>query len=173
MDVFEAISKRRSIRQLDPSKPVDDATVRKILEAGIMAPSAGNGQSWRFFVVRDHATKKRLAFEAGHQDFIDQAPVAIVVCSDLTMAEEQYGGRGRGTYSLQETAAAIENMLLAITALGLGCCWVGAFNESVASEILALPKGLRPLAILPIGAPAVREARVPPRLSIDEVTTFR
>lgn len=173
MDIFEAIQKRRSIRQFDPAKPVGDDVVQKVLEAGIMAPSAGNGQSWRFFVVRDRALKKRLALEAGHQAFIDECPVAIVVCSDLASAEEGYGERGRGTYSLQETAAAVENMLLAITALGFGCCWVGAFNESVASEILGLPKGVRPLAILPIGVPAEPKAKIPPRMKIEEVTTFR
>lgn len=173
MDVFEAIARRRSIRQFDPDRPVDEAAVRKILEAAIAAPSAGNGQPWRFFVVRDPALKRKLALEAGHQRFIDQAPVAIVVCADLEKAEEGYGERGRKTYALQDTAAAIENMLLAATALGLGSCWVGAFNESVAAELLCLSGQVRPLAIIPLGHPVAPAARIPPRLTVDEVTSFR
>lgn len=173
MDLMEAIAKRRSVRQFDPDQGVDDAVVRSILEAGIAAPSAGNCQSWRFVVVRDRALKRRLAFEAGHQGFIDQAPVAIVVCSDLDVAEKQYGNRGRQTYALQETAAAIENMLLTIASLGLGSCWVGAFNEPVAAEILGLPQQVRPLAILPIGVPADFIHRLPPRMAIEDVVTFR
>lgn len=173
MDVFEAMAKRRSIRQFHPDRPVDEATVRRILDAAVAAPSAGNGQNWRFVVVRDPAIKKRLAFEAGHQRFIDECPVVIVVCADLDGAEQGYGERGRLTYALQDTAAAIENMLLAITSLGLGSCWVGAFNESVAAEILGLPQGLRPVAMLPIGHPAEPAGRVPPRKAIDEVASFR
>lgn len=172
MELFEAISKRRSVRQFDPNVSVGDEIIRKILDAAIAAPSAGNGQSWRFFVVRDKETKHRLAFEAGHQLFIDQAPVAIVVCADLDLAEEKYGERGRKTYSLQETAAAIENMLLAVTAFGLGACWVGAFNEQIAAEILGLAGHMRPLAIIPIGKPTAPSNRVPPRRKIEEVTTF-
>lgn len=173
MDIFEAISRRRSIRQFDPEGQVDDEAVKKILGAGTAAPSAGNGQSWRFIVVRDRELKHRLAFEAGHQRFIDQAPVAIVVCADLSAAEKSYGERGRSTYALQDTAAAIENMLLAVTAMGLGSCWVGAFNEGVAAEILGLSSDVRPLAILPIGHPAEPALRVPPRRGLEDVAAFR
>jgi len=173
MDVFEAIARRRSVRQFAAEKPVDEEAVRRILEAGIAAPSAGNGQSWRFVVVRDPEVKHRLAYEAGHQRFIDQAPVAIVVCADLDAAEKGYGERGRETYALQDTAAAIENMLLAICDMGLGSCWVGAFSEAVASEILGLAGNVRPLAILPVGFPAEPSLRVPPRRRVEEVSTFR
>ena len=172
MDLFEVIKMRRSIRKFDPTKPVDEKTVTKILEAGIWAPSAGNTQCWRFQVVRDPELKARLASDAGHQPFIKDAPVVIVVCADLDHVERSYGGRGRFTYALQDTAAATENMLLAITALGLGCCWIGAFNEEEATKILGLRKGLRPVAILPIGVPAERP-KPPPRKDISEVTTYR
>lgn len=173
MDLFEAIAKRRSVRQFDKDKPVGDEIVKKILEAGISAPSAGNGQCWRFYVVRDSKIKHRLALEAGHQLFIDHAPVAIVACADLQLSEERYGERGRKTYSLQDTAAAIENMLLAATALGFASCWVGAFDESIAAQILALPKHVRPVAMLPIGVPTEAEHRAPKRKKIEEVAEFR
>jgi len=172
MDIFELIKARRSIRKFDPDKPVDDKTVKKILEAGIWAPSSGNTQCWRFHVVRDENLKKRLAVDAGHQPFINDAPVVIVVCADLDHLERSYGERGRYTYALQDTAAAIQNMMLAITALGLGCCWVGAFKEEEAAKILGLPKSLRPVAMLPIGVPA-EKPKTPPRREISEVTTYR
>lgn len=172
MDLFEIIKMRRSIRRFDPAKPVDERTVTKILEAGIWAPSAGNTQCWMFHIVRDTDLKKRLATEAGHQPFINDAPVVIVVCADLDHLERSYGERGRFTYALQDTAAAIENMLLSVTALGLGCCWIGAFNEDAAAKILGLPKGLRPVAMLPIGVPAERP-KPPPRRSLAEITVYR
>jgi nitroreductase len=173
MDIFEAIQARRSVRQFDEAKGVSDEVLNKIVEAGIMAPSAGNGQSWHFVVVRDEQSRRRLATEAGHQLFIRQAPAVIVVCADLELAEKGYGIRGRDTYALQETAAAIENMLLAVTALGLASCWVGAFDEDKAREILDLPKNFRPVAMLPIGAPAENVKRVPPRRRLSDVITRR
>jgi len=172
MDIFELIKHRRSIRKFDPTKAVDEKTVTKILEAAIWAPSAGNTQCWRFQVVRDPDLKKRLAVEAGHQPFINDAPVVIVVCADLDHVERSYGERGRFTYALQDTAAAIENMWLAVTALGLGCCWIGAFSEDEAARILGLPKNLRPVAMLPIGVPA-EKPKPPPRRAIAEVTRYR
>lgn len=172
MDIFELIRTRRSVRKFDSTKDVDEGTVKKILEAGIWAPSSGNTQCWRFQIIRDKELKRRLASEAGHQPFIADAPVVIVVCADLDHLERSYGERGRFTYALQDTAAAIQNMLLTITSLGLGCCWIGAFIEEKASKILNLPRGLRPVAMLPIGVPK-ENPKVPARRPVDEVTTYR
>lgn len=173
MDLFEVLKLRRSVRQFRRDVAVDDGTLRRILEAGIQAPSAGNEQCWRFIAVRDEGLKRRLATEAGHQVFIEQAPVVIVVCADLEAAGKKYAERGRDTYALQETAAAIENMLLAASALKLGSCWIGAFDECKASQILELPASLRPVAMLPIGEPAEPATRVPPRRRLEEVAEFR
>jgi len=173
MDIFEAIESRRSVRQFDSDREVTDDELGRILHSAVMAPSAGNAQCWRFVVVRDGELKSRLATEAGHQHFIKQAPLVIVVCADLEQANENYGTRGRDTYSLQETAAAVENMLLAARALGLGACWVGSFDEGKASGILDLKENIRPLAIIPIGAAAEPTKRVPPRRDIKEVVEYR
>lgn len=170
MDFWELIKKRRSIRKFDPGKPVTDEQINKILEAAIWAPSAGNTQCWRFFVVRDTEVKDQLAVRAGHQPFINDAPVAIVVCADLNHIGKSYGGRGRDTFALQDTAAAIQNMLLAITDLGLSSCWVGAFDEGRAANILKLENGIRPLVILPVAYP-LDNPNPPRRKSVDEVTT--
>lgn len=173
MELFEAIEGRRSVRQFERSGVVSDEALRKILHAGVMAPSSGNSQCWRFIVVRDDMIKRRLASEAGHQMFIEQAPVAIVVCADLSAAAAKYGERGSQTFVLQDTAAAIQNMMLAAHALGLGSCWVGAFDESKAVNILELAPHLRPIAMIPIGVPAEKPTRIPPRRSLEEVAEFR
>jgi len=173
MELFDVIEHRRSVRQFRADREISEEELEKILHAAIMAPSSGNTQCWRFVVIRDPELRRRIATEAGHQLFISQAPVTVVVCADLNRAYETYGTRGRDTYSLQDTAAAAENMLLAAWGLGLGACWVGAFDEEKAAEILDLPKGVRPLSIIPIGAPAEPTKRVPPRRDFKEVVDLR
>ncbi|MBI5001621.1 MAG: nitroreductase family protein [Euryarchaeota archaeon] len=163
MDVFDAIEGRRSVRAFK-DEPVGDDVVKKIIGAGLDAPSAGNLQARRFWIVRKHAKKESLAKAALGQSFIAEAPVSIVVCADLARIKP-YGERGRDLYCIQDSAASVQNMLLAIHALGLASCWVGAFEESEVSSALALPGKYRPLAILPIGVPArnpKRPKRHPP-----------
>ncbi len=172
MDFFETAKKRRSVRQFKASSAVSNEDVRVMLETAIMAPSAGNTQCARFFVVRTPELKHRLATEAGHQIFIEQAPVVIVVAADLNVVGKGYGERGRNTYALQDTAAAVQNMLLAATALGYGACWIGAFDEAKAAQILDLPEHVRPLAMIPIGVSAEPGSRVPTRKSVEDVTRF-
>jgi nitroreductase len=150
LDVFEAIESRACVRSFT-DEDVPTATVNKLLEAAVRAPTAGGLQPWRFFVVRDGGVKERLAEAALGQSFVAQAPVVIVVCADLAASARGYGSRGETLYAIQDTAAAVENILLAVVAEGLGACWVGAFNEKAASKALALPPGIRPIAMVPIG----------------------
>lgn len=150
MDVFEAIKSRRSIRAFTED-PVSEEEVEKLIEAARSAPSAGNIQPWEFVVVRDPERKKGLCEAALDQTFIEEAPVLIVVCANVWRSGQGYGSRGVNLYSLQDTAAATQNMLLAATALGLATCWVGAFQEEQARKILNIPDGVRPVAIIPIG----------------------
>lgn len=150
MDIFEAIQKRRSIR-IYKQKPIPDEIITKILDAGRKAPSAGNIHPEIFIVIREQEIKDKIASAALNQTFISDAPVVIVACADVEKSESRYGMRGRNLYSIQDTAAAVENMLLAAAALGIGTCWVGAFNENKISEILDLPENIRPLAIIPVG----------------------
>lgn len=168
MDLFEAIRGRRSVRRYLPD-PVPEGDLRRILEAAIWAPSAGNLQSWEFVVVRDPARKEALARAAYGQGFVAQAPAVVVVCADRARSASEYGRRGWELYSIQDAAAATQNMLLAAHALGYGSCWVGAFDEGEVSRILGLPPRVRPLAIVPIGRPA-EEPEPPPRLPLERVT---
>ena len=151
-DIFDVIRKRRSIR-IYKKKPVPPELVAKVLEAATFAPSAGNEQPWEFVVVYDDELKKKLWEAALKQDHVRDAPVVIVVCGDLMKASEKYGIRGERLYVIQDVAAAIQNMLLAAHFLGLGSCWVGAFDEEEVKLLCALPDHLRPLALITLGYP--------------------
>jgi len=168
--VFEAIKSRRSIRAYT-RKEVPEEDVEKLIDAARWAPSAGNIQPWEFIVVRDTAIKRRLSTAALDQTFIEEAPVVIVVCANEMQSGWGYGSRGVNLYCLQDTAAAIQNILLAACALGLGTCWVGAFQEEEARAALKVPRGVRPIAIIPVGHPAERpEPRF--RRSIKEIIHY-
>lgn len=151
--MFETITGRRSIRAFK-SDDVSQEMIMKLVEAAKWAPSAGNLQPWEFIVVRKSEVKKRLAEAAHDQAFIEEAPVVIVVCANEARSSESYGERGERLYCIQDTAAAIQNLLLAGYSLGLGTCWVGAFDEEKTKQILKIPCGIRLMAIIPVGYPA-------------------
>ena len=155
MDVLEAIKGRRSIR-IFKKQDIPAEIAEKLIEAARWAPSAGNIQPWEFIIVRKPEIKKKLAEAALNQSFIKEAPVVIVVCANEFRSSKGYGFRGKTLYCIQDTAAAIQNIHLTAYALGLGSCWVGAFREEKAREILNIPNGIRPVALIPIGYPARR-----------------
>ena len=170
MDVFEAIKTRRSIRAFTEEE-VSEEEIKRILDAARWAPSAGNIQPWIFVIVRDPKRKRRLSEAALNQLFIEEAPVVIVVCADQERSGRVYGRRGSDLYCIQDTAAAIQNLLLAAHALGLGACWVGAFNEDAVRRVLNIPAGVRPVAIIPMGRPAVKPRTVFKR-SLNEIVRY-
>jgi len=153
MDILEAIKSRRSIRAFK-SQSVPAEIVENLIDAARWAPSAGNIQPWEFIIIRKPEIKRRLAEAALGQAFIEEAPVVIVVCANEDRSSQGYGVRGRTLYCIQDTAAAIENILLVACSLGLGTCWVGAFREEEARVTLKVPYGMRPVAIIPVGYPA-------------------
>jgi nitroreductase len=169
VDFWQVVQARQSVRAFDQERDVPSEAVTKLLEAAIRAPSAGNCQPWQFFVVRNEDTKRDLARAALDQWFLSEAPVVIVVCTDPERSARRYGDRGRQLYSLQDTAAAIENLLLAVAASGLGACWVGAFDEGAAAGALDLDRRLRPVAIIPIGYPVKHPGGQTERLPLGSV----
>jgi len=173
MDFWEAIQERHSVRDYDPRVDLSSAEVERILAAAISAPSAGNCQPWHFVVVRDRAMRRALAEAAYGQGFVSQAPVVIVVCADPARSARRYRERGADLYCLQDTAAAAENLLLAATALGLGSCWVGAFNEEAAARVLQLRPHLRPVALVTVGRPLAPASGRTPRRPVSSVVTYR
>jgi len=167
MQIPEMIRERRSIRAFS-KRDISEDDGELLVEAACWAPSAGNRQTWEFVIVRDGANKQRLAEAAYGQYFIAEAPVVFVVCADPSRSASRYGRRGSELYCLQDTAAAVQNLLLTAKANGLGSCWIGAFDEGRAAEAIGAPKGVRPIAIVPVGYPA--ESPPPrPRRRLSEV----
>ena len=171
MDVFECIKTRRSIRRYLQS-PVEWGKVGTVLEAGKAAPSAGNVQDWKFIVVTSPEQKKGIAHACMDQQWIATAPVIVVVLAEPDKQKRLYGLRGEGLYTVQDCAAAIQNMLLMAHALGLGSCWVGSFNEEALRRVMFIPEEIKPQAIVTLGYPdeIVPE---PPEYTLENVVFFR
>ena len=143
MDVLEAIRTRRSIRKFR-SKPIPDEKLKMILEAGRLAPSAGNRQPWLFVVVKDLERKRTLAKAADYQTFIADAGVIVVALGDPEASPRWFR---------QDPMIAVEHMVLAATGLGYGTCWIGAFDEEEVKRLLRIPEELKVIVLLPIGFP--------------------
>jgi len=170
LEFFEVLKLRRSTRAFKEEQVTEEEIV-KLLEAGRLAPSAGNIQPWSFVVVRDANIKRRISEAALNQSFIIRAPVVIVVCADPDRSKQRYGNRGVNLFCIQDTAAAIQNMLLAAIDLGLGACWVGAFQEDMVKATLRIPENLRPIAIIPVGRPA-EKPNLPFRRPLEEIVHY-
>jgi len=149
MELDEAIKNRRSIRAYQ-KMPVEEEKINKILEAAHWAPSAGNLQSVEYVVVKDRETKVKLAGASYGQEQVSEAPVDIVVCCNFSKISP-YGTRGKELYSMQESGACIQNLMLAAHALGLGTCWIGAFDEARVRQIAGVPANAKPVAIITVG----------------------
>jgi nitroreductase len=184
MEVFEAIRNRRSIRRYK-SDPVDDETVRAVLEAAHWAPSWGNNQCWRFIVVHAPETRAAIAdtlmkiwvdnewVENAAAKAIKQAPVLIVLCAETGKAGFRSDGTpltDKGDYwFLFDTALAMENLTLAAHALGLGTVIVGGFDAGKVTQLLDVPAGFRVVTMTPLGIPD-HKGQVSPRKELSEVT---
>lgn len=150
MDVFETIHTRRSVRKYT-EQDVSEEQMQQILEAAMMAPSAGNAQPWQFVVVRDKDTLAKIKDFNPYAAMAANAPVAVLACGDLSL--EKYKG-----YWVQDCSAAVQNMLLAVHGLGLGAVWTGIYpledRIAGASKLFELPEHVIPLALVVIGHPA-------------------
>ena len=170
MDVFEAIKERRSVRAFTDER-VSEEDVKRLIEAARWAPSAGNTQPLELVVVRDIEVKQKLSTAALNQTLIQKAAVVIVVCADLSRSKSGYGSRGENLYSIQDTAAATENILLAAQELGLATCWIGAFHDEEVTKAIKAPQSIKPVAIVPVGYPAVRPA-APRKRAANEIVHY-
>lgn len=167
MNVFDAIRTRKSVRKfLD--KPIEGKVLVAILEAGRLAPSASNRQEWRFVVVENTASKVKLAKAANNQSFVGEASVVIVACA---VTDEHEMKCGQMCYPI-DVAIALDHMTLAAVELGLGTCWIGAFDESEVKAILGIPSDVRVVALLPLGYPYDPKIIMKARLSASEVVKY-
>ena len=167
MEVFEAIITRRSVRRYQ-GKPVEWDKVITILEAGKFAPSAGNLQNFKFVAVRDEDIRKQIAESCLQQTWMTEAPVHIIVLSEPEKIKRFYGIRGERLYDIQGGGAVIENMLLTAHSLGLGSCWVGAFDEGKIRDIQNLPEDIAVHGIVTIGYSA-EKPQMPPKYRIEHI----
>jgi nitroreductase len=153
MEFFDVIKNRHSIRTFT-DQPIEPEKIQKILETSNLAPSAGNLQAYEIYVVTDAKKRDGLSCAALAQEYIAVAPVALVFCTHPELTEGKYTERGTRLYTVQDATIACSFAMLASTALGLGCVWVGTFDEKVVRIIIGAPQSQVPVVILAIGYPA-------------------
>ncbi len=170
MDILKTVKERRSVRDFQ-KKEIPQDIIDKLIEALIWAPSAGNLQARKFYFVQDAGLKKKIATAALNQHFLAKVPLVIVGCTDSRISY-RYRERGVSLYSIQDVACSLMGMMLVAYENGLGSVWVGAFQEEVVSDLLKLPKILRPVALAAIGYPS-KIPSPPPRISREEAVEFR
>jgi len=148
---MEAIFARRSIRTYT-GEPVSREVITELLEAGMAAPSSNNRKPWHFIVIRDRATLTKLAESHPHGKMLSEAAAAIAVCGDTTVSPD---------FWIQDCAAATENILVAVAALGLGAVWLGCHPRedrvSAIKEVLGVPGHIGILSLLSIGHPGEKK----------------
>lgn len=158
-DFVQTIFARRSIRKYT-SEPVGEETVKTLLETAMAAPSSSNRKPWHFIVVTDRQTLASLAEAHPYGKMLFEAMLCIATCGDPAISESAW---------VQDCSAATENLLLAVTALGLGSVWLGVYPKeermAFTRQILRIPGNIVPLNLVSIGHPAEEKA---PRTQYDE-----
>lgn len=143
---------RRSVRTYQ-DKQIDEWVVRELLESAMAAPSAVAKDPWHFIVVRNPNTLQRIAQALPNGQMLGQAPLGIIVCGDQAKAHDE-----EESYMLQDCAAAIENLLLAASGLGLGGCWLGVHPRqdriTHIRTLFDLPEHIVPVSVIALGYPA-------------------
>ncbi len=150
MDVRSCILKRRSIRKFKKDE-VTNEIIQDLLECAMAAPSACNKQPWEFFVIKNPELLEKVKHIGRYSNF--NSPCVIVVCGnrDRTLSKRE------NDFFIQDCSAAIENILLRATSLGLGTVWCGIMPMEItykkAKEVLELPENIEPLGMIHIGFP--------------------
>ena len=181
MELTEAIMTRRSIRRYKPD-PVADEVLERCLEAARWAPSWANTQCWRFVIVRDNETRQKLAAalksarpegKNAATEAVKGAPVIVIACAQLQQAGYYQGHptTDKGDWYMFDVALAMQNLVLAAHAEGLGTVLIGLFDVKRVEAILGLPSGFSVVAMTPLGYPD-QEARVVPRKELSEIVSY-
>ena len=167
MDVFEAVKNRRSIRDYEYT-PVEREQLSKILEAGRLSASANNNQPWHFVVLTGKAARERV-FPAYPKDWFAKAPVILVACATPEAAWSRQDGE---SYWKVDTAIAVQNMILVAHELGLGTCWIAAFDETKVKDAVGIPKEIRVIALMTLGYPAETKGAITERKPLEEILHY-
>lgn len=170
MDTIDCIKSRHSIRKFMPNK-IPEEILYRILDAANSAPCAGNIQNWRFLIIDKEEAKKTIAKAALEQDWIETAPVVVILLSDNKILKAEYGDRGANLYDLQNVALAVENLMLAAWNFGIGSTFVGAFTEAKLRKEFRIPDNIKMHAIIPLGYPA-EMPRPPNKIELPDLTNI-
>ena len=149
MDIQKAIFGRFSCREYS-DKRVKDSYLSKILEAGLNAPNSGNLQCCKFIVVNDDSKKKELTKASLDQKWMNQAPIFIVVCSDLKKLKTYYE-KNYETYGIQDTSLAAENIMLMAHSFNIKSCFISAIDDNAVRRILRIPEDVGVYCIITLG----------------------
>jgi nitroreductase len=160
--MLDVIKSRRSVRRFT-KQAVDEKLVQEIIEAGTCAPSGLNNQPWKFVVVRSPAVKDKLAELTHYRTIIQEAPLCIAVFLDIALSYDR-------TKDVQAIGACMQNMLLAIHALGLGGVWLGEIlkNSEKAKQLLGVSPALEFMAVVALGFPDEKNITAE-RKKLDEI----
>ena len=167
MSFLDIVKKRRSVRSY-LEKPVPEDVLLRILESARLAPSASNRQAWKFIVVKDPELRNALSVAANNQRFVGQAPVVIAA---VALMPEGLMSCGVPRYAV-DLSIAVTHMTLAAAAEGLGTCWIGAFSQEKAKELLQVPDEYKVVALLPLGYPADNGVGGKSRKPLDEIVSY-
>ena len=149
MEFSEVVKKRYSVRAYQPF-PVEEDKLNAVLQVARLAPTAANHQPFQIIVIRTAGREQELQ-RIYHREWFTQAPLLICICGVPAQAWVRKDGKN---YADVDVTIAMDHMILAATSLGLGTCWVAAFDPPAAREILRLPQGVEPIAFTPLGYPA-------------------
>ena len=146
MEFFKLIAKRYSVRSYLP-KPVEDEKINKILEAANLAPTADNRQPFQIIIIHTKGREEKLK-RIYNKDWFVQAPIVICICAVPSQAWSRMDGKN---YCDVDATIVMDHLILAAADLGLGTCWIAAFDPQAAIEILQLPNDVEPIAFTPLG----------------------
>lgn len=165
MDILDMLGKRRSVRRFKPD-PIPQDDLMTILQAGHAAPSACNRQNWKFIVIDDGTMKNKLV-EYGAAVFIKNAPAGILVLYDNRTQNVEYSDH------IQSGAAAIQNMLIAASSIGIGTCWVCQLPpKRQLRKMLDIPWHMDPIAYVAMGYPVKEASDRPRKCKIDNLISY-
>ena len=166
MELFEAIQKRCSVRKYE-SRDIEEDKLRRVLEAGIAAPTARNRQEFKFVIVRNAALRAKLA-KASEQEWLEAVPVIIAIVG-LTPDRVMFCDVPSDPV---DCAIVIDHMTLAAVAQNLGACWIGHFKQADCKKILGVPADAKIVEMLTLGYPVTEPAKEKKRKSFDELVRY-
>ncbi len=168
---FETVRNRHSVRRYEPGMSVEHEKLHAILETATAAPSAGDLQAYRIFVVTDAERREQLVQFSPRHAFIAEAPVCMVFCADPQRSIATFGEQAGKMFAIQDTTIVASYAQLAAVAAGLASAWVGSFVSQGIADLLEIPAAVEPISLITIGYPA-ELPELTPRRALTEIVDF-